>query len=260
LLKAQYVVVPNSLPSYPSGGVLQDTNKFPVVGEWLTDKELDVVTVVFDAFTQNQEIAQDFRRLPVQFTLEQGTVVSIYQRIRPTSLDTAVRTLNTIVQRTGERPGGQVDWLVVNPHSNYSVVKKNLNNTYKLVSRPSDRLLKSVSEELGQLQRDRTQGKGTSFLNLGPVPENAQVTGAVISLSEPCISSSLRLSTLNKDGEILSTSESKYVYNDSRRFALSISGKNSTYLLLDILSYDKKNLSDFCKMEINSVRLSNQKQ
>jgi hypothetical protein len=254
------VVVPNSLPSYPSGGVLQDTNKFPVVGEWLTDKELDVVTVVFDAFTQNQEIAQDFRRLPVQFTLEQGTVVSIYQRIRPTSLDTAVRTLNTIVQRTGERPGGQVDWLVVNPYSNYSVVKKNLNNTYKLVSRPSDRLLKADSKELGQSQRDRTQGKETSFLYLGSLPENAKVTGAIISLSQPCVSSSLRLSTLNKDGEIFSSLEAKYVPNDSRRFALSISGKNSTYLLLDILSYDRNNLSNFCKMEINSVTVSNQKQ
>jgi len=260
LLKAQYVVVPNSLPSYPSGGVLQDTNKFPVVGEWLTDKELDVVTVVFDAFTQNQEIAQDFRRLPVQFTLEQGTVVSIYQRIRPTSLDTAVRTLNTIVQRTGERPGGQVDWLVVNPHSNYSVVKKNLNNTYKLVSRPSDRLLKSVSKELGQLQRDRTEGRGTSFLYLGSLPENAQVTGGVISLSEPCVSSSIRLSTLNKDGQILSSSAAKYVPNDLRKFAVSISGKNSSYLLLDILSYDKKNLVDFCNIEINSLTVFNSKQ
>ncbi len=260
LLKAQYVVVPNSLPTYPSGGVLQDTNKFPVVGEWLTDKELDVVTVVFDAFTQNQEIAQDFKRLPVQFTLERGTVVSIYQRIRPTSLDTAVRTLNTVVQRTGERPGGQVDWLVVNPHSNYSLVKKNLNNTYKLVSRPSDRLLKTLAKELGQLQRDRTGGRGTSFLYLGSLPENAQVTGGVISLSEPCVSSSLRLSTLNKDGQILSSSEAKYVPNDSRKFAVSISGKNSSYLLLDILSYDKKNLVDFCNIEINSLTVSNSKQ
>jgi hypothetical protein len=140
------------------------------------------------------------------------------------------------------------------------LVKKNLNNTYKLVSRPSDRLLKTLAKELGQLQRDRTGGRGTSFLYLGSLPENAQVTGGVISLSEPCVSSSLRLSTLNKDGQILSSSEAKYVPNDSRKFAVSISGKNSSYLLLDILSYDKKNLVDFCNIEINSLTVSNSKQ
>ena len=163
LLQAQYVVLPNSLPDYD-----WDFTKVPAVGEWLPLKESDVVKVVLDAFTQNWQIAQDFKRLPVQFTLADGAIVSIYQRIRPTSIETAVQTLSTIQQQIGDRPGGQLDWISLSQRWNYSSVKKNpADNTYQLLSYPIDQSQKS-------------------FLYLGSLPENAQVTGTVKFYGDRC--------------------------------------------------------------------------
>ena len=134
LLEAQYIVVPSHLPDYSSNPTQQ-----PAVGEWLPNKEYGVVNVVFDAFTQNWEFAQDFQRLPVQFQFEKGVVVNIYQRIRPTALSTTVRTLHTMEQQIGERPGSQGDWIVLSQWFHNTAVKPNQDYTYKLTSFRRDR-------------------------------------------------------------------------------------------------------------------------
>ena len=247
LLQAQYVVVPNPLPRYPG-----DATKVPAIGEWLPDKEVDVVNVVFDAFTQNWEYAQDFKRLPVKFTLENGSVVNIYKRIRPTSLSKAVRTLHTIQQKIGERPGSQKDWIILSkPLKNYSVSHQQ-KNTYSLVAEYDRNNSASATPE-------RTQKPASSFLYLGSLPEKAEVTGKMAYLDKPCVSSSLQLTMLNKEGQIVSSTEAKYSPRDSSKFRVSISGKNSAYLVLDILTYDKNDAVNSCTLEINSLAVSSKK-
>jgi hypothetical protein len=135
LLEAQYVVVPSRLPDYSS-----DPTQLAAVGEWLPNKEYGVVNVVFDAFTQNWEFARDFKRLPIQFNFEKGVVVSIYQRLRPTSLATAVRTLDTMQQQIGQRPGSQGNWIILSQWVYNTKVKASSNNTYEVVSFRRDRL------------------------------------------------------------------------------------------------------------------------
>jgi hypothetical protein len=235
LLQAQYVVVPSRLPDYP--GV---PTTAPVVGEWLPNKEHKVVKVVFDAFTQNWEIAQDFQRLPVQFTLEGNTVVSIYQRTRPTSIATAVRTLNAIQQQVGQRPGSQLDWISLSPLWNNSALAQNTDNTHQLIVYASD----------------RTQDLGTGFLYMGSLPEKAAVTGAIFSLDQPCVSLSLGLAMLNADGQIISSTEHQSFPKDSQRFSLSILGQDASYLLLNVRSYDQNNIVNSCSLEINSLAVS----
>jgi hypothetical protein len=324
LLQAKYVVVPNPLPDYPG-----DPTKVPAVGEWLPNKELDVVKVVFDAFTQNWKFAQDFKRLPVQFALEGGAVVNIYQRIRPTSMETAMQTLDEMQQRIGERPGGQHDWLILSQPLNRSFVNVNPDNTYRVVFyytrrhrlsnaapsgnrkavaykerealRASDRrdsdsdsealatqgaserasarkLSRSAKQNpkgrespLADTQRSRslrprftrsadpTYGMGTSFLYLGALPEKAEVSGAITFLAKPCVKSSLRLAVLNKQGQVISSTEEKYITRNLPRFKLSVRGTDSAYLLLDVLNYDKNNSINFCTLELNNLTVSPQK-
>ncbi|HCF26792.1 MAG TPA: hypothetical protein DEV81_06190, partial [Cyanobacteria bacterium UBA11049] len=185
LLQAQYVVLPNPLPDYNF-----DFTKVPAVGEWLPLKESDVVKVVLDAFEQNWQIAQDFKRLPVKFTLADGASVNIYQRIRPTSLQTAVQTLTAMQKQIGERPGGQLDWMSLSQRWNYSLVVKNSDRTYRLLTYP--------------IERAKTQAR--SFLYLGSLSENAVVTGRIKIFGKSC-SASLKLKTLDRKGEIISTTK-----------------------------------------------------
>ncbi|HEY9833229.1 MAG TPA: hypothetical protein V6D26_21935 [Stenomitos sp.] len=134
MLEAQYVVVPSQLPAYSS-----NPTQNPVVGEWLPNQENDVVNVVFDAFTQNWEFAQDFQRIRTEYQFENGVVVSIYQRRRPTSLATAVRTLRTMQEKIGERPGSQGNWIILSQWLHNTTVRQNSSQNYQVVAFRRDR-------------------------------------------------------------------------------------------------------------------------
>jgi hypothetical protein len=256
LLQAQYVVVPNPLPDYP--GV---PTKVPAVGEWLPNKEIDVVTVAFDAFTQNWEFAQDFKRLPVQFTFSGNAVVSIYQRTRPTSPETAIRTLYAMQQQIGERPGSQQNWIMYSQPWNHYSIARNQYNAYQLISfdSPREPISKAISKVSAQQNAERNQGRGASFLYLGSLPENTEVTGAMTYMAKACNTSSLQLTMLNMEGQVVSSLKTKYSRKQSANFKISISGKNPAYLLLDILTYDKNDLVELCTVEIKSLAVSPKK-
>lgn len=256
LLQAEYVVVPNHLAEYPGVPV-----QVPAVGEWLPNKEHKVVQVVLDAFTKNWEIAKDFKRLPVKFTLEGNTIVSIYQRIRSTSVETAVKTLHAIQKEIPQKPGGQSDWLVLT--SGNSSVAENTDNTYQLVAQKSDKEAMLLANRFRKLQQpgllptqELIQQQGTSFLYMGTLPPKTEVTGQVTSLQKPCISLSLRLATLNQKGKVFTSTEEQYFPKGSANFELAMPTKKSAYLLLDVLSYDEDNLVNSCKIEINSLEVS----
>lgn len=266
LLQAQYVVIPNPLPDYSS-----NPTEIPVVGEWLPNQELDVVQVVFDAFTQNWEIAQDFQRLPIQFNLEKGAVATIYQRIRPTSISTAVRTLTAMQQQIGEpRPGGQRDWIALNQPLDESFASKNTNNTYRLVAfkQDRDRHLSQLIPNKSPLFQAATpvqttttlpdllqnsQNLGKSFLYIGSLPEKAEVKGQVTYLDKPCTSVSLRLAMLNQNGKIIGTTEAEYFPKNSATFQLPIQGKDPAYLTLDVVSNAQKDKINTCTLVLNSL-------
>jgi hypothetical protein len=351
MLEAQYVVVPSRLPTYSS-----NPTQNPAVGEWLPNQENDVVNVVFDAFTQNWEFAQDFQRLPTEFQFENGVVVSIYQRLRPTSLVTTVRTLHAMQQKIGERPGSQGNWIILSQWLHNTTVRQNSGNRYKVVAfrrdRPwgeeerayrlfestplvkelglqssSGRTSQSLSpsalsverlqngrdhsvrgtfafnvaakEELGgarleapdsssftlpklrlvkalrnqgleqpnmeipdqEESEDRTQQLGTSLLYLGPVADQAKVSGVINYLDQACVGSSLRVAMLDTEGNIVSSTESAYSHTPQKitKFDLSVRGQDSAYLLLNILNYDQNDLVNSCTLQINPLTVFNPK-
>lgn len=63
---------------------------------------------------------------------------------------------------------------------------------------------------------------------------------------------------LNQAGETINFAEVEDL-NNSSRFKLSLKGQNATYLLLDVLSGNKNDLVDSCRIEINSLTLSKPK-
>lgn len=68
---------------------------------------------VYETFLGESGISRDFQKLPEVFFLENGVVLHIYQRSRPTSVAAAVNAFGQMVDFIGQRPGKQPDWVVL---------------------------------------------------------------------------------------------------------------------------------------------------
>ncbi|MEG4997643.1 hypothetical protein [Microcoleus sp. B4-D4] len=229
LLQAQYAAV-----AVPFQQVL------PTDEQVLRSHEQDVVKVIYDVFTQNWEISRDFQLLPQQFKLENGVTVSIYRRIRPTDTGTAVRTLYAMQQQIVDRPGGQLDWISLRQSiytsANYSVSRES-DNLYKIVTPPIKNSTKL----------------DTSFLYLGAISDRAQVTGQLALLNQQCPGVALRLTLWDKQGKLIDSARMEYGGKSAIDLNLSVGGKNPIYLLLEVLSSDKQELTNQCPLEINNL-------
>jgi len=232
LLMSQYAVV-----AVPFQQVLLSDEQV------LRSHEQDVVKVVYDAFTQNWEISSDFQELPEQFQLENGVTVRVYQRIRPTAIATAVKTLDAMQKQIGEKPGTQLDWISLNQSiytsANYSVSRES-NNLYKIVTHPIK----------------NSQKLDTSFLYLGSISDKAQVTGKMNLPNKQCPGVSLRLTLWNKQGKLIDSAAQNYTQVNPSDLNLLVKGKNPIYLLLEVLSSEKQDLTQQCKLEINNLAVS----
>lgn len=209
----------------------------------LRSGEQDVVKVVYDAFTQNWEIARDFQQLPEQFQLENGVTVRVYRRIRPTSIATAIKTLDAMQRQIGEVPGTQLDWISLNQSvytsANYSVSRQS-NNLYNIVTHPIK----------------NTQQLDTSFLYLGSISEQTKISGQLNLPNKQCQGISLRLTLWDKQGKLINSAAQSYTHTNPSHLNLSLEGKNPTYMLLDVFSIDKRDLTNQCKLKIDNLAVS----
>ncbi|MEG4529617.1 hypothetical protein [Microcoleus sp. D2_18a_D3] len=232
LLQSQYAVV-----AVPFQQVL------PTDEQVLRSHEQDVVKVVYDAFTQNWEIARDFQLLPEQFKLENGVTVSIYRRMRPTDPATAVRTLDAMQRQIVDRPGTQLDWISLHQSiyttANYSVTQQS-DNLYNIVTHP----IKN-SKKLD-----------TSFLYLGSISDKAKVTGKLNLPNKQCPGIALRLTLWDKQGKLVDSAEMAYSQKSAIGLNLLVEGKNPIYLLLEVLSSSQQDLTNQCQLEINNLAVS----
>jgi hypothetical protein len=232
LLQSQYAVV-----AVPFQQVL------PTDEQVLRSHEQDVVKVVYDAFTQNWEIARDFQLLPEQFKLENGVTVSVYRRMRPTDTATAVRTLDAMQRQIVDRPGTQLDWISLHQSiytsANYSVSQES-DNLYNIVTHP----IKN-SKKLD-----------TSFLYLGSISDKAKVTGKLNLPNKQCPGIALRLTLWDKQGKLVDSAEMAYSQKSAIGLNLFVEGKNPIYLLLEVLSSSKQDLTNQCQLEINNLAVN----
>ncbi|WP_445244067.1 hypothetical protein [Microcoleus sp. OTE_8_concoct_300] len=232
LLQSQYAVV-----AVPFQQVL------PTDEQVLRSHEQDVVKVVYDAFTQNWEIARDFQLLPEQFKLENGVTLSVYRRMRPTDTATAVRTLDAMQRQIVDRPDTQLDWISLHQSiytsANYSVSQES-DNLYNIVTHP----IKN-SKKLD-----------TSFLYLGSISDKAKVTGKLNLPNKQCPGIALRLTLWDNQGKLVDSAEMAYSQKSAIGLNLLVEGKNPLYLLLEVLSSSKQDLTNQCQLEINNLAVS----
>ncbi|MEG4090252.1 hypothetical protein [Microcoleus sp. Pol12B4] len=232
LLQSQYAVV-----ATPFQQVL------PSDEQVLRSHEQDVVKVVYDAFTENWEIARDFQLLAEQFKLENGVTVSVYRRVKTTDTATAVRTLDAMERQIGDRPGTQLDWISLHQSiytsANYSVTQK------------SDNLYNIVTHAIKNNNK-----LDTSFLYLGSISDKVKVTGKLNLPNKQCPGISLRLTLWDKQGKLVDSAEMAYGQKSAIGLNLLVEGKNPIYLLLEVLSSSKQDLTNQCRLEINNLAVS----
>ncbi|MGA7936743.1 MAG: hypothetical protein WCA35_24520, partial [Kovacikia sp.] len=230
---------------YPLNGLLQA--HYVVVAlpfqYHIEPKEQTVVKVVVDAFTQNWAIAQDFVPLPPKFKLENGITVQIYERIRPTSFPTILNTLAAMRSQVSRVPGQEPFWLDIKSDQPSAIIK--------------DPLVKMVQV----LRLQITNRTPASLLYYGKIPEQAKVAG-LLSISK-CPSSSeqisLKLSTLDKDGNVLLQAIESVPNAQLTPFEIKISAQNASYMKLNLMvdSADNPALIS-CRAELNLLNVAPQ--
>jgi len=199
-------------------------------------EEQDVVKVVVDAFTENWSIAHDFTPLPVQFALEEGTVVKAYKRSKETSLATALNTLVAMQNYIGARPGGQSDWISLNEVPGHVINRRKIQHHYWLETSES-----KVPE--------------TSFMYINPLPEQVKLTGNLVYTNNSCKGASLQLKTIDRQGKVINSKKIERSPQDVANFTLPMQTKNAAYLVFNISVTNSNNSSDRCAVKIEPLSL-----
>lgn len=153
----------------------------------LAPADEEVIKVTHDIFTENWELAQDFRRLPAEFTIQSGSKVYIYERLRPTSTAVAVRTLATMQDRIRLSPGTQLPWLVLKEPIAITGIRPRRNGAYWLKTVPAD----------------RATTEPTQLLYIGPLQTRNQITGQVKLPPGGCPGLELSFTALDRTGRSL---------------------------------------------------------
>lgn len=208
----------------------------------LDPREQTVVKVVVDAFTQNWEIAQDFTLLPQTFQLEHGVTVQIYKRTRPTSFPTILETLAKMRSQVSRIPGQEPFWLDLKSEQPTAIIQ--------------DPLLKMVQV----LRLQISDQEPASLLYFGKISENIKVSGLYSiskcdNVSDPI---SLKISTLDKDANVVIQNIKTYPKSQLNPFELQISGQNASFMKLEISVKSKSKASVTCRAELNLLKVSPQ--
>lgn len=178
----------------------------------LREEEQKVVKYTFDAFSKEWIISRDFQKLPKQFHLMGGAVLSVYKRQSITSFETILSTFDQMQKYIGRLPGGQSEWILITPRweSNMEYGRRDKQHFSINISNPSPVL---------------------SFLYLGDKHSQTILTGKVdhsvdgcspVEISADVFLLSTPVSLLRKEQVVLSEGE----------FNLDVSIADNTALIL----------------------------
>jgi hypothetical protein len=209
----QWVPFADSQDNYPLEKLLH--SKFVVVATptqyHMRKEEQQVMSVVVTAFIENWLFAKDFKLLPDTFNLANHTTIHIYERIRPTTLQTAIQTLKEIQTYMGTPPGGRLDWVAL-PANTVSYLSKNRDNSYTISAH--------VDEQTSPMQ----------FLYIADKPIESSMRAKLFLENMLENKTTLYVKTINEKGEI--TTSQQYPYISNPEFKLLID-KNRSFLLLE---------------------------
>ncbi len=234
--------------NYPIQGLLQAD--YVVASEPfqynIRPEDQEIVRVVSDIFRQNWEFSKDFKKLPTQFKLDQSVVVSIYQRVRETSLPVAIQTLQTMKTQIGSRPGGQLDWIALNHDPGF------------FAWRGRDRYF--IQSDL-----ERATGKA-AFLYLNPpFPQEALIKAKIEYDDRTCPGIELQLEAIGAQAQSLYRTRLTHSPEEPPNLTLAVPTNRATYLMLELSSLDQihaqKDLLKFrdanrCRLRLSDVQVS----
>jgi len=196
MLQAQYVVVTEPFLAW-------------------RESEQQAIKTAFTAFTQSWEITQDFRLLPQRFDLQNGVVAKVYQRIQPTAVDRAIRTLHAMQTQVNKPLGEQLDWISLNQSSNAWV--RRMKNKQRLI----------ISTPLPPAGQENV----ASFLYMGKLAEQTKIEGQVV-LSKACDAVNLAVSPVNQQGQLAAPRQTLQLTQTSP-LELQLNTMGADYLLLE---------------------------
>jgi hypothetical protein len=211
LLEADYVIV-----STPFQYHLADSD------------EQKVVKVVYEAFRDGWEGAQDFELLPAQFNLQDGVDLAIYKRVRPTSLETALATFEKMVGYIGRRPGQQLDWIAI--------------------SKPRDLTLSKIEDRHYRLEVPLTGSDpqaSVMLLYAQEVPDRSSIQGTLEFLDESCHDLTLVLEAVDLQGKVVQSAVHQFSSPPSDSpFSLDLAVPAGSYLIFNVEPTDQASVLD----------------
>jgi hypothetical protein len=256
LLSANYVVVANP-PQFH-----------------LAAKEQDLVRVVVDAFNDKWDFTRDFQKLPIQFQLDGGITVEVYQRIRKTSEQTIVKTLQHLLARVVDKPGREPYWLSLNStttgtepqnkqtsfrESNAEHLPQNQPQRYKehrYSDIQKDPLVNTVHISGIPVSREEPQ----SFLYFGTISPKVQLVGTINrSKCKGLKTVTVRLSALRSDGYTLQEQQIRVNLDRSPDLDMRLPASGATYLRLNVFAphfaSPSGGQSESCRISLNHLAL-----
>jgi hypothetical protein len=162
--------------------------------------------------------------------------VKVYKRVRATSLETALRTLENMREYIGPRPGGQLSWISASGVSG-SYITKHGNNSYDI----------AIDLRVSDM----------TFLYLDELPDQALIVGELSYCDDKCISGlTLTSALVDANGKVISTTKLVQYPGSDSRFLSALHAPGSNYLLLNLSADYENDLVDHCWLSIHDLAIS----
>jgi hypothetical protein len=223
LLEAHYVAITNPIQYH------------------INPAEQKVITIINEIFNQQDFIANDFKKVPEQFTLDRGVTVSLYERVKATSMETALDTLAFMKERIKGTLGRETFWINLSPGNN-TVIER-------------DALFKTVHISPLFVKTNNP----VSLLFFGEIPPKVKIEG-IINIMSDCAktkSIEIELSTLNSSKVILDKKSILYTPKNKENFSVTLNGQNSKFISLNLESQNKDIDQNTCKIALNHIVVLN---
>jgi hypothetical protein len=209
----------------------------------INPEQQKVITIVGDIFRKKQLIAHDFEKVSEKFSFQYGVTAYLYKRIKPTSIETILSSLQLMEQKINRKPGRETYWLTLNSDRATVIERDALFKTIHI----SPLLVKSKSP--------------VSLLYFGELSQKIKVNGKINIMSN-CSQISpvlIRAKILNSKRNVTEEKTLSYIPKIQNPFSFILSGKDARFLELNLEFQDKSKPSDTCKIALNHVVVSIQK-
>ncbi len=185
-----------------------------------------IVLSMHDAFFDGWEIAQDFRKLDFQPVFKDGSELSVYQRIHPTSWQAAVRAFHAFRQYIGIRPGSQPDWIYLG--TQYTGVTKAPGDKNVVALRPGSskepmegaflwaQPLRVEVQPLHAEAQPLLAEAQPLLAEAQPLSAGGAITGRVVFGDMPCGDLSASIITSDSSGKVIETFSQTLTPEDDR--------------------------------------------